>query len=181
MGLIIGSSCGLFNNCWCWSGVYTFGKSKAAMYMNPVRQFDFNDHTIYPALVAACFVLQFYICGWMLWIEWSGFKVMWWNEEEKQAELLVRRLAPNSNNENPTMPSNGTDVTGTLQLKHPPMDSSSSEGCQNQDGENAVDMDVGEGIDEEENVDDKSEPIINENGDYNVVEGGVLNQATTTR
>lgn len=88
MGLIIGSSCGLFNNCRCW------GMGSGRVYLNPITDFDFNNHVYYPAWIGTCLWLQlgvFVLIRWL--IGRNVFKIMRWSEEEKQAEVLARLQA----------------------------------------------------------------------------------------
>lgn len=84
LSLIIGSSCGLFNNCWC-SGLGSGGR----VYLNPADKFEFNNRVYYPAWVGGCFAVQLGIFGAVRW-GWGrkGFGIMDWSEREKEAEVL---------------------------------------------------------------------------------------------
>lgn len=84
LGLIIASSCGVFNSCYCWSGALVLGRKNARAPMNPTTTFDRNDQVIYPAMVATGLFLQLCVFGAMLWVGWSGLSVMWWSETEKR-------------------------------------------------------------------------------------------------
>lgn len=72
LGFIIGSSCGLFHNCWC-SGLGSGGR----VYLNPAEEFGFNNRVYYPAWVGGCFGLQLGVFGVVRW-GWgrSGFGIM---------------------------------------------------------------------------------------------------------
>lgn len=85
LSLIIGSSCGLFNNCWC-SGLGSGGR----VYLNPVDEFGFNNRVYYPAWVGGCFAVQLGVFGAVRW-GWGrkGFGVMEWSEREKEGEVLA--------------------------------------------------------------------------------------------
>jgi hypothetical protein len=89
MALIIGSSCGLFNSCWCWSGVYTLGIRKAAVYLTNPPQFDRYNRVDYPAIVATCLGLQ---VGVFLLVRWTyfrqGLNLLNWSEKEKETAFL---------------------------------------------------------------------------------------------
>lgn len=82
--LILASSCGLWNTCYCWSGALLYGKSARAP-LNPTKVFDKNQSVIYPAIVATGLSLQVCIYVLMLWVGWPGFRAMWWNKNEKRA------------------------------------------------------------------------------------------------
>jgi hypothetical protein len=85
--LLIASSCGLFNNCYCWSGILTLG-SRAAVVLNPAKQFARNDKFIYPATVAASLFLQLCVFLWVLWIGRAGLGMMRMRERERRAALI---------------------------------------------------------------------------------------------
>lgn len=84
LSLIVASSCGLWNTCYCWSGALVYGDRGARVPLNPTKMFDRNDSSIYPAIVATCLSLQTCIFGAMLWVAWPGFRALWWSENEKR-------------------------------------------------------------------------------------------------
>lgn len=93
MALVIGSSCGLFNSCHCWSGVYTLGTRNAAVYLTDLPQFDRYVHVNYPAIVGTCLGLQIGVFLLIRWTYWRrGFSLLNWSEEEKEAAFLRRKL-----------------------------------------------------------------------------------------
>ena len=79
--LIIVTSCGLFNNCYCWSGALVHGRSKASVALNPVSAFNRNDNVIYPAMVATGLFLQIFVFLIVLWVRRRCFKVMRWSKD----------------------------------------------------------------------------------------------------
>ena len=83
--LIFLSSCGLFNSCWCWSGVYSL-HDRAHVPLNVADQFQHNDRTIYPTLVGTCLALQFCVFAGMMWVGRRGLRFMRWSEAERQEE-----------------------------------------------------------------------------------------------
>ncbi|KAI9150691.1 alcohol dehydrogenase [Paramyrothecium foliicola] len=56
--VIIVSSIGFFNTCWCWSGVYSRGRDEAYIDLDPISEREYNLHHLYPAMVGACLGLQ---------------------------------------------------------------------------------------------------------------------------
>lgn len=84
LSLIIGSSCGLFSNCWC-SGLVSGGR----VYLNPADEFGFNNRVYYPGWVGGCFTVQLGVFGAVRW-GWGrkGFGIMEWSEREKEGEVL---------------------------------------------------------------------------------------------
>ena len=91
LALIVASSCGLWNNCYCWSGALVYGEREAHVPLNPTKVFNRNNSIIYPAIVATCLILQACAFGTMLWVEWPGFSALWWSEHEKRmASELIR-------------------------------------------------------------------------------------------
>lgn len=84
LSLIIGSSCGLFNNCWC-SGLGNGGR----VYLDPADEFGFNNRVYYPAWVGGCFAVQLGVFGAVRW-GWGrkGFGIMEWSERDKEGEVL---------------------------------------------------------------------------------------------
>lgn len=84
LSFIIGSSCGLFNNCWC-SGLGSGGR----VYLNPADEFGFNNRVYYPGWVGGCFAVQLGVFGAVRW-GWGRkeFGIMEWSEREKKGEAL---------------------------------------------------------------------------------------------
>ncbi|KAI9704078.1 MAG: hypothetical protein M1836_006939 [Candelina mexicana] len=85
LSLIITSTCGLWNTCYCYSGALQYGKNTAQVPLNPTELFERNDSVRYPAMVATCLCLQICVFGLVLWLAWPGFRMMWWSEDEKVA------------------------------------------------------------------------------------------------
>ena len=69
LALIIATSCGLFNSCYCWSGALVLGRSKASVALDPVSAFNRNDEVVYPAMVATGLFLQVSV---FLLVMWAG-------------------------------------------------------------------------------------------------------------
>lgn len=91
LALIVASSCGLWNTCYCWSGALVHGERRARVQLNPATVFDRNNSVIYPAMVATGLSLQVCVLGAMLWVGWPGFRALWWSENEKRVALDLRR------------------------------------------------------------------------------------------
>ena len=81
LSLIILTSCGFLNSCYCWSGALVLGRGKASVPLNPVSAFNHNDHVIYPAMVATGLFLQISVFLLILWTGRRCFGVMWWGNE----------------------------------------------------------------------------------------------------
>jgi hypothetical protein len=89
LALIIGSSCGMFNSCYCFSGVFMFGKKGARVPLDTQPLYESNYRTIYPGMASTCLALQIFIIpAWVWWIGRPGLGVMRWSEKEKKAALL---------------------------------------------------------------------------------------------
>jgi hypothetical protein len=86
LALLIASSCGLFNNCYCWSGALTL-HHMAAVVLAPTYQFQLNDHLIYPVVVSISLFLQFCVFAWIIWIGRAGLGMMRMSEQERRAAL----------------------------------------------------------------------------------------------
>lgn len=84
LSLIIASTCGLWNTCYCYSGALKYGKKTARVPLNPTGMFERNNSVRYPAMVATCLCLQVCVFGLVLWLAWPGFRMMWWSEEERK-------------------------------------------------------------------------------------------------
>ena len=85
--LIIVTSCGLFNDCYCWSGALLHGRSKASVPLNPVSAFNRNDVKIYPAMVGTGLGLQISVFLLMFWAGRRCFRVMRWSNDGFLEEL----------------------------------------------------------------------------------------------
>ena len=96
LALIIVTSCGLFNSCYCWSGALLHGRSKASVALNPVSAFNHNDSVIYPAMVGTGLFLQIIVFLLILWTGWRCFGVMWWGNDvcPKELEASTQSSAP---------------------------------------------------------------------------------------
>lgn len=81
--VILLSSIGIFNTCWCWSGVYSRGIAKAYIDLDPQDEREYNLHHLYPAMVGACLVLQIVVYGLMHRVMKEGGVVMRQPEDEK--------------------------------------------------------------------------------------------------
>lgn len=84
--------CGLFNSCFCWSGVYSL-RLGARIPLNPTLDFAAYDKTIYPILVGVCLGLQILAFIAMMRGGWNGWRLMRWSEKEKQAVWSASRRA----------------------------------------------------------------------------------------
>ncbi|CAG8971489.1 hypothetical protein HYALB_00002073 [Hymenoscyphus albidus] len=65
IALLIASTSGLFSSCWCLSGVFIL-RSKAEIQLNPAGDFNKANGKIYPGIVAANFLLQLVVLGWIV-------------------------------------------------------------------------------------------------------------------
>lgn len=77
--LILLSSCGYFNSCYCSSGVIVRG-GHAQVDLNPIATWPLNDHVIYPVAVSTGLVLQMMVPILVRYIQLQGFKTMWWSD-----------------------------------------------------------------------------------------------------
>jgi len=84
--LIILSSCGLFNTCTCWSGLYSFGIAGTKVALNSTGYFLENGKHLYPMLVGICLGGQFLVFGIMMWSGWAGWRNMRWREKDRMEE-----------------------------------------------------------------------------------------------
>jgi hypothetical protein len=80
--LILLSSCGYFNSCYCSSGVL-IRRSQAQVDLNPVSFFPLNNRVIYPATVTTGLGLQMLVLILVRWVQLRGFKTMWWRDLEE--------------------------------------------------------------------------------------------------
>lgn len=97
LALIIVTSCGLFNTCYCWSGALVLGRSKASVALDPVSAFNRNDDVIYPAMVATGLFLQVSVFLLILWTGRRCFGIMWWGSDivcPEELKASIQAQAP---------------------------------------------------------------------------------------
>jgi hypothetical protein len=82
---------GLFNSCYCWSGIYSLKGWGARIPLNPVLDFNAYAKTIYPGLVGVCLGLQILAFMAIMWSGRRGLRLMRWSEKEKQAVWSASR------------------------------------------------------------------------------------------
>ena len=75
LSLIVATSCGYWNTCYCWGGGPVHG-DKTQVPLNPANIFNFNDDTFYPAVVGVGLGLQVVVFLMMLGIGWDGFRFL---------------------------------------------------------------------------------------------------------
>lgn len=103
LGLIVASSCGYWNTCYCWGGGPVHGDN-TTVSLNPTNIFNFNDDKFYPAILGTGLGLQVVVFSIMLALGWNGFRAMgvrlplpnwmtswWW---ERRIVEGSHRLAP---------------------------------------------------------------------------------------
>ncbi|KAF2650570.1 hypothetical protein K491DRAFT_126087 [Lophiostoma macrostomum CBS 122681] len=88
--LIFLATAGLFNTCWCWSGVYSL-RGQAHVPLNPISNFLSYDRTTYPVLVGVCLLLQLLAFAAMMRVGWAGWSLMRWSEDAKRTEWREAR------------------------------------------------------------------------------------------
>ncbi|KAL4916729.1 hypothetical protein BDW62DRAFT_202389 [Aspergillus aurantiobrunneus] len=92
--IIILSSCGIFNSCFCWSAIFSLGRAGAFVVLDDHDERSVNAKTYYPGLVAACLGLQMVVVLVMLWTVRHGSALFRRDEVQKQEDWLethVRR------------------------------------------------------------------------------------------
>jgi hypothetical protein len=89
--ILILACVGLFNSCYCWSGIYSLKRWGARIPLNPVLDFDAYGKTIYPGLVGVCLGLQILAFMAMMWGGRRGWRLMRWSEKKKQAVWSASR------------------------------------------------------------------------------------------
>ncbi|KAF1815668.1 hypothetical protein P152DRAFT_464462 [Eremomyces bilateralis CBS 781.70] len=82
--IVILSSTGLFNTCWCWSAVYSLG-IHAHVILDPIDERKHYGLTLYPTLVGICLGLQLFAYISMYLIMRPGAHVFRLSEDEKMA------------------------------------------------------------------------------------------------
>lgn len=97
--LILLSTAGLYNSCFCVSGAIYRGKIKALIDLNPVSLYPHNNRVIYPWTVGIGLLLQMLVVPALrLWIQRQGFETIWWkvpveNREQCEEEQIENRPA----------------------------------------------------------------------------------------
>ena len=91
LALIVASSCGLWNTCYCWSKALVYGERGASVPLNPSKVFDWNNGVVYPAMVTSGLTFQICVFGAMLWVVWPGLRALWWSDNEKRAASEFRQ------------------------------------------------------------------------------------------
>jgi hypothetical protein len=83
LALLFASSSGLFNTCWCWSGVmmHLNNKKKASVGLNTDLSFRPYIITLYPALFGICLALQMFTFVGMFLNGWKGLTLMRWSRK----------------------------------------------------------------------------------------------------
>lgn len=89
LALIIMTSCGLFNSCYCWSGALVLGRSKASVALDPVSALNRNNHVVYPAMVAIGLSLQISVFLLIFWTRRWCFGLMAWSNNIYPEELAA--------------------------------------------------------------------------------------------
>ncbi|KAJ0426862.1 hypothetical protein BJY00DRAFT_306855 [Aspergillus carlsbadensis] len=93
LAVIVLSSCGIFNSCFCWSALFS-RRGGAYVVLDDRDERGFNARTWYPGLVAACLGLQMVVFFLMMWMMRHGEVIFGRDEEQKQEDWLethVRR------------------------------------------------------------------------------------------
>jgi hypothetical protein len=88
--LLFLSSSGLFNTCWCWSGVmmHLHNKEKARIGLNTDLSFRPYITRLYPALFGLCLALQMLTFMVMFINGWKGLTLMRWSRYTMADQLL---------------------------------------------------------------------------------------------
>jgi hypothetical protein len=77
LGLIVATSCGYWNTCYCWGGGPTSRNiADIQIQLNSTNVFNFNDDKFYPAVVGTGLGLQVIVFLIMLDFGWVGFRTM---------------------------------------------------------------------------------------------------------
>lgn len=86
--IIIISSIGVFNTCWCWSAVYSRGRSNAFVVLDAEDERVYNLEHIYPAAAGICMAGQLIIYAIMNKIMRAG-KILFAITEEEKMERYI--------------------------------------------------------------------------------------------
>jgi hypothetical protein len=84
--VIILSSIGVFNTCWCWSAVYSLGYAKAFIILDPGDERALNAKLLYPVACAICLGLQIIVFGLMYQMMKPGGQVFRLKEDDKMEQ-----------------------------------------------------------------------------------------------
>lgn len=79
LGLIVATSCGYWNTCYCWGGGPNpryRNTAEIQIQLNSTNIFNFNDDKFYPAVVGTGLGLQVIVFLIMLDFGWVGFRTM---------------------------------------------------------------------------------------------------------
>jgi hypothetical protein len=103
LSLIVASSCGYWNTCYCWGGGPAHGDN-TKVPLNPTNIFNFNNGKFYPAIVGTGLGFQLIVFLVMLGFGWHGLRALglrlpllnwmtswWWERRVVQGS---NRLAP---------------------------------------------------------------------------------------
>jgi hypothetical protein len=121
--LVVLSSCGLWNTCYCWGGVLVHGEEGARISPNPTAVFSYNDKVVYPPMVVVCLFFQACVFGVMLWAGWPGLRAMMWTEKEKLAASGMTRYPQVSSGAAQSDIANPESASVALQVKEDKPDS----------------------------------------------------------
>lgn len=88
--LVVLINCGLFNSCWCWSAVYSRGRNRALILLDPNDERQVNAKSIYPGMVGANLGLQFALFLWMLFADRKGGSLLLRRNESVRQEDFER-------------------------------------------------------------------------------------------
>ncbi|KAF8847461.1 hypothetical protein BDZ45DRAFT_733598 [Acephala macrosclerotiorum] len=87
--LLVASSCGLGNSCWCWAG---FLNKVKGVVLNPEKQFTENNRYIYPILISLCLFLQYVVLETALYLGRTGLSALTWSEGDRRDSLPERAV-----------------------------------------------------------------------------------------
>jgi hypothetical protein len=77
LGLIVATSCGYWNTCYCWGGGPRYrNTADIRIELNSTNIFNLNDDRLYPAVVGTGLGLQVIVFLIMLDFGWVGFRTM---------------------------------------------------------------------------------------------------------
>jgi hypothetical protein len=116
--LLFASSSGLFNSCWCWSGVYMRGREKARIALNTELTFKPYIHKLYPALFGSCLALQLCAFVSMELVGWKGLILMRWSRR-RRANITT---GPFELEVSPPPPASDSEVSATVEVIPAPQD-----------------------------------------------------------
>jgi hypothetical protein len=79
-----------FNSYWCWSGMLIRGSATAYVALNLDKTYQQNLPALFFGVVTACFGLQLFAFGLMLWPSQNGLSIMRWDEKGRSSSKLNR-------------------------------------------------------------------------------------------